>query len=240
MDIPRTAQQPVNRLLAVVTNAASYQREPVPTGLWLGELTHFLDIIEPASIQVDIASPHGGESPLDPESLTTLVLDKATREHHHNPSFMERLQHTLPLSQVSSADYDGIYLTGGHGTMFDFVGNPVLQRLIAAFYDSGKLVSAVCHGVCGLLDVQLHDGSYLVAGRRVTGYAQIEEWIARRNRLVPFSLEARLKSQGADYRKAFLPLLPYCVTDGTLITGQNPFSAKRVAEAVLAHLQTTP
>lgn len=226
------------RFLAVVTNASTYHKEPVATGLWLSELTHFLDGVEAASLVVDIASPAGGNTPIDPESLTPLVLDQATRAHHQDSAFMDKLRTTLPLSQVASADYDGIYLTGGHGTMFDFVGNSTLQRLIAEMFEAGKVVSAVCHGVCGLLDVKLNSGAYLVAGRRVTGYSDLEEVIARRRRLVPFILETRLKEQGAMYSKALLPLLPYVVEDGNLITGQNPFSAKKVAERVLNRFST--
>jgi putative intracellular protease/amidase len=230
----------MNRLLAVVTSTDAYQKRPVPTGLWLGELTHFLDVLEPASYCVDIASPRGGNTPIDPESLTPLVLDSATRAHHADATFMGRLRNALRLDHVSSSDYDGIFLTGGHRTMFDFVGNSALQRLIAEFFEAGKIVSAVCHGLCGLLDIQLNSGAFLVAGCRVTGYSSIEEIIARRSRLVPFSLETRLKEQGAVYSKARMPLLPYVVEDANLVTGQNPFSARKVAERVLERLTAAP
>ena len=102
--------------------------------------------------------------------------------------------------------------------------------------ESGKIVSAICHGVCGLLNVGLSDGQLLVAGKKITGFSWFEETLARRKKVVPFDLEAVLKERGADYRKAWIPMTSKVVVDGTLITGQNPLSSKEMAKVVLNHL----
>jgi putative intracellular protease/amidase len=225
------------KILIVVTSAGSYQIKAVPTGLWLSEFTHFWDEITNAGFEADVVSINGGAVPIDPESLKFLVMDKATKTHYKDEKFMQLLQHTKPLSGASATEYDAIYLTGGHGTMFDFAGNPALQKLLAEFFDSGKIVSAVCHGVCGLLNVKLKDGPSLIANRKTTGYSYAEEVFARRHNLVPFNLETEMKAEGASYNKAVLPLLPFAVQDGNLITGQNPFSTKKVAGKVIAQLK---
>ena len=114
--------------------------------------------------------------------------------------------------------------------------NAVLQAILKTHFESGKIVSAICHGVCGLLNVGLSDGQMLVAGKKITGFSWFEETLARRKKVVPFDLEAVLKERGADYRKAWIPMTSKVVVDGTLITGQNPLSSKEMAKVVLNHL----
>ena len=120
--------------------------------------------------------------------------------------------------------------------MYDFPDNAVLQAILKTHFESGKIVSAICHGVCGLLNVGLSDGQLLVAGKKITGFSWFEETLARRKKVVPFDLEAVLKERDADYRKAWIPMTSKVVVDGTLITGQNPLSSKEMAKVVLNHL----
>ena len=139
----------------------------------------------------------------------------------------------VPLEpRVDSADYDAIYFTGGHAVMYDFPGSAGLQRITRELYERGAIVSSVCHGYCGLLDVTLSDGSYLIAGKKMTGFAWLEERLARVDKLVPYNAEAKAKERGAHYEKGTLPFLSYAVVDGNLVTGQNPGSAKETAEKV--------
>ena len=231
-----------NKILIIVTNADQFEKVGFRTGLWLSELTHFWDVAEEAGYQMDIASPSGGKVPLDPESLIFTELGDAVgvkgkvAKRYEDSDFMNRLNETPSVSNVDCASYDAIYLTGGHGVMFDFTDCAPLADLVAEFYESGKIVSAVCHGPCGLLDVRLGSGEHLVKGKAVTGFSWPEEKVAKRDHAVPFSLEEELKKRGAAYSKALVPFNTHVVEDGHLITGQNPKSAHAVGKAVVKTL----
>ncbi|QCQ92909.1 type 1 glutamine amidotransferase domain-containing protein [Rhodococcus sp. SGAir0479] len=225
------------RILVVVTSAGEYEKAGYRTGLWLGELTHFWDVAEEAGVAMTIASPAGGTVPLDPESLAADVLaDHGTGTRYADREFMNLLDRSRPLSEMSADDFDAIYLTGGHGVMFDFPDDPNLARLLREFHEAGKVVSAVCHGPAGLLGATLSDGTRLIAGRDVTGFSWPEEEFARRADAVPFSLQEKLEEQGAVYSFTSEPFAPHVAEDGRLVTGQNPASARPVAEAVLRQL----
>ncbi|MDF3143719.1 MULTISPECIES: type 1 glutamine amidotransferase domain-containing protein [unclassified Streptomyces] len=226
-----------NRILVIVTSTGEYETVGYRTGLWLGELTHFYDVAEQAGFDLTIASIEGGPVPLDPESLThDIVGDLGTDKRYTDRQFMDKLQDTVAVSETGVDDYDAVYLTGGHGVMFDFYQSQALETVIARFYETGRIVSAVCHGPCGLLDVTLSNGEPLVKGKNVTGFSWREEELAQRDHAVPYSLEDRLKELGAFYSIAEQPFGIHVVEDGRLITGQNPGSAKAVAEAVVRHL----
>lgn len=223
----------MHTILLVVTGTGAFAGGKPATGLWLSECTHIYRRAEECGCEVTVASPEGGDTPVDPESLKPLLLDKISEQCWKNPAFREVLHRTERLEDVCGQRFDCIYLAGGHGAMFDFPENAALQELVKQHYESGRIVAAICHGVCGLLDVRLSDGSYLLHGRDITGFSRQEEWVARRERVIPFDLEASLKERGAHYRKAFLPMTSKVVVDRNLITGQNPFSSKKMAEAVL-------
>ncbi|MFF5361934.1 type 1 glutamine amidotransferase domain-containing protein [Streptomyces scabiei] len=228
---------PTKRILIIVTSTGEYEKVGYRTGLWLGELTHFYDVAEAAGFALTIASIEGGAVPLDPESLAHNVLgDLGTDKRYADRAFMDGLRDVVPVTEVDVDDYDAIYLTGGHGVMFDFHQSRALETLIARFHESGRIVSAVCHGPCGLLDVTLSDGEPLVKGRNVTGFSWREEELAQRADAVPYSLEDRLRELGAHYSVAAKPFDTHVVEDDRLITGQNPGSARAVAEAVVRRL----
>ncbi|MFT3817231.1 MAG: type 1 glutamine amidotransferase domain-containing protein [Rubrivivax sp.] len=230
-------QAPGQRVLVVVTNHADYPSREDKTGLWLTELTHFWDLLQDAGIAMDIASPVGGKSPLDERSLGRLYLDDAARAHLRDPAFMDRLQNTRRAADVDPAPYAAIYFAGGHGTMWDFRDAPELKRLAESIHGRGGIVSAVCHGNAALVQLQGPDGRPLVAGRRVTGFSNVEERLSGMRSQVPFFLQDALEAAGARYEKALLPFTAYAVTDGRLVTGQNPQSGKAVAQQVLALLR---
>jgi putative intracellular protease/amidase len=226
-----------NRILIIVTSVGEYEKTGYRTGLWLGELTHFYDVAEEAGFDLTIASVDGGAVPIDPESLAHGILgDLGTDKRYADRAFMDLLKQTVAVADVQAKDYDAIYLTGGHGVMFDFHQSQALETLIARFYDTGRIVSAVCHGPCGLLDVTLSNGEPLVRGKNVTGFSWREEELAQRADAVPYSLEDRLRELGAVYTIAEKPFTSYVVEDTRLITGQNPASARAVAEAVVRSL----
>ncbi|QUH03499.1 type 1 glutamine amidotransferase domain-containing protein [Saccharopolyspora erythraea] len=227
-----------NRILIVVTSVGEYEKAGYRTGLWLGELTHFYDVAERAGFEPVIASISGGYVPLDPESLAHDVLrELGTDKRYADRQFMDKLKDTPSVAEVDADDYDAIYLTGGHGVMFDFPRSERLAELLRRFHESDKVVSAVCHGPCGLLSAKLSDGEHLVGGRQVTGFSWPEEELAKRDQAVPYSLQDELKRRGAHYSTADTPFATYVREDGHLVTGQNPGSAKAVADAVVDRLR---
>ncbi|UQE73567.1 type 1 glutamine amidotransferase domain-containing protein [Gordonia sp. PP30] len=224
------------RVLHVVTNVGHYDDPSHPTGLWLSELTHAWQVFAERGCEQVLVSPSGGPSPLEPRSLKFPNYDKTAKAWHGDPARMALLETTAEPGAIDAAEFDAIYYTGGHGVMFDFRHSADLQRITREMFERGAIVSSVCHGYCGLLNVTLSDGSYLVAGRRLTGFSWREEVLARVDKLVPYNVEAEMKARGARYEKALLPFVSNAVVDGNLVTGQNPGSAKETAERVAALL----
>lgn len=225
------------KILVVLTNTAKYPSLKRATGLWLGEAVHFVDTVQQAGLVVDYVSPTGGYVPIDPHSLSMAAdIDWAWYE---DKAFMNRLGTTLNPKQVKVQDYNAIYYTGGHGVIWDFPENTALQGIAGTIFDNGGIVSAVCHGAVGLLNIKLSDHTLLVKDREVTGFSNIEEQLAELDKTVPFLTETELIARGGLYQKAEEPWASFVAVDskgGRLITGQNPASAAAVAQRVLATL----
>lgn len=220
------------RILNVVTNVGHYDDPDHPTGLWLSELTHAWEVFDEHGFEQTLVSPKGGAVPLEPRSLKFPNYDKSAKAWHADPAKMALLQETLSPEQIDSTEYDAIYFTGGHAVMYDFPDSEGLQAITREIFERGGIVSSVCHGYCGLLNTTLSDGSYLIAGKKMTGFSWTEEKLARVDKLVPYNAEERAKKRGAIYEKAKLPFVSFAVVDGNLVTGQNPGSAKETAEKV--------
>ncbi|MDO7868150.1 type 1 glutamine amidotransferase domain-containing protein [Nocardioides jiangxiensis] len=221
------------RVLLVVTNVGHYDDDVHPTGLWLSELTHAWHVFEEAGYEQTLVSPAGGKVPLEPRALKFPNVDKTAKAWLADPVKMALLENTKSPDEIASADYDAIYFTGGHAVMYDFLDNRGLQKITRELYERGAVVSSVCHGYCGLLNTTLSDGSFLIAGKHMTGFAWREEELAKVHKLVPYNAEKVAKQRGGLYEKAKLPFVPYAVVDGNLVTGQNPPSAKKTAKAVV-------
>jgi putative intracellular protease/amidase len=138
---------------------------------------------------------------------------------------------------VNPEEYDVIFFTGGHGTMWDFRDNPDLKRLAEGIYENRGIVSSVCHGAAGLLNLENKDGTPLIAQRRVTGFSNFEEKLSGIESQVPFALQTEMEKKNALYEKSLLPFGSYVVIDDRLVTGQNPGSSKEVAKAVMEVLK---
>ena len=220
------------RILHVVTNVAHYEDPEHPTGLWLSELTHAWDTFAGKGWEQDILSPVGGKVPLEPRALKWPLYDVSAKAWHTDPEKMALLENTKSPEQVTAADYDAIYFTGGHAVMWDFPDSPGLQRLTREIWESGKVVSSVCHGYCGLLNIVLSDGTLLVKGKKITGFSWNEEVLAGVAKSMPYNAEDEMRKRGTNYNKALVPFVSHIVTDGNLVTGQNPGSAKATAKAV--------
>ncbi|GCE88841.1 protease/amidase [Komagataeibacter diospyri] len=223
-------------ILHVATNIAHFDNPAHPTGLWLSELTHAWDVFAARGYEQRIVSPRGGKVPLDPRALKWPMRDAFSRAWLADPAKMALLSSTPCPADINPQDYDAIYFTGGHGVMWDFPDSEDLQAITRAVWEKGGIVSAVCHGYCGLLNTRLADGSFLVSGRKITGFSWTEERLAGVSREIPYNAEAEMKARGALYEKALLPFMSHVVADGKLVTGQNPSSARATARKVASLL----
>ena len=157
-------------------------------------------------------------------------------KYYQNQSFMNRLGNTLSVDAIDANDYDVIYYTGGHGVIWDFPENEALQQIAMDIYHQGGIISSVCHGAAGILNLKEDDGSYFIADKMVTGFSNSKEKEVQLDRLVPYLTEDELVKRGAHYEQAG-NWLPFAIADGRLVTGQNPASGAAVAEKVMAILE---
>ncbi|KMM86244.1 Putative intracellular protease/amidase [Pseudomonas taetrolens] len=225
------------KILVVLTSVEKYPELPRATGLWLGEAVHFVAKVQAAGYAVDYVSPQGGYTPIDPHSLAAEMAAEIDWQWYHDKAFMNRLGATLKPAEINPDDYIAIYYAGGHGVIWDFPDNTELQALSRSIYERGGVVASVCHGAVGLLNIRLSDGELLIKGKNLTGFSNEEEQLVGLADCVPYLTETELVKCGARYEKADQPWAPYVVTDGRLITGQNPASGGAVAEALLSTLQ---
>ena len=240
-DIPYVAQTPPprrGRVLAVVTSADRFAGTDEPTGYELTELSRAYYVFAANGFEVDVASPQGGEPPavLDDDDMGP--FDYAFL---NDPEAQAKVSNSLPTRDVDAADYEAIYFIGGKGAMFDFPDDPAVQVLAREAFESGKVVAAVCHGPAALVNVTLSDGRPLLAGRAVSGFTNEEELflIPDAAEVFPFLLEDALAERGAEVSTG-PTYLEHVVHDGTLITGQNPWSVWAMAERVVEELGYTP
>jgi putative intracellular protease/amidase len=205
------------------------------TGFWLEEFAAPYYVLKDANADITLASPKGGQPPLDPKSDEAAFQTAATERFKNDAEAQAALASTLKLSDVSADDYDAVFYPGGHGPLWDLAEDTDSIALIETMLSSAKPVAAVCHAPAVLLNAKAPDGSPLVAGKSVTGFSNSEEDAVQLTAVVPFLLEDALKSKGGSYSKAD-DWHPYAITDGNLITGQNPASSEAVAKAVLEML----
>jgi putative intracellular protease/amidase len=222
------------KILMVLTSHDKLGDTGRKTGFWLEELAAPYYAFVDAGAEVTLASPKGGQPPLDPVSDTPQGQTEATRRFKQDAAAQAKLANTLKLADVKAADYDTVFYPGGHGPMWDLAEDANSIALIADFYGAGKPVAFVCHAP-GVLHRVKVEGQPLVKGRRVTGFTNSEEDAVKLTAVVPFLVEEELKSLGALYEKAE-DWADFVVTDGRLITGQNPASSKSAAEALLRQI----
>lgn len=221
------------KVLIVLTSHAQMGNTGEPTGFWLEEFTTPYYTFVDAGAQVTLASVQGGRAPIDPRSLKGDALEPASVQRYLKD---EGLQHALatttPVERVAADRYDIVFLPGGHGTMWDLPQSTALARLVASTYERGDVVAAVCHGPAGLVSARTSDGKPLVQGKRVAGFTNGEERAVGLTDVVPFLLETRLRELGGRYESG-PDFQPFAVTDGNLVTGQNPMSSTKAAEQAL-------
>lgn len=226
----------MKKVLVVVTNTSKYETENRPTGLWFGEAVHFVDVMENAGFEIDYVSSKGGYTPIDPHSLGNEFMTEVDWKYYTDYKFMNKLGNTLSVDQVNPKDYGVIYYTGGHGVIWDFPNDIKMQKIAKTIYENGGIVSAVCHGLAGLLNIKLSNGKNLVEGVTVTGFSNSEEKAVKLDSLVPYLTETELVSRGAKYVKGD-DWSEFAVVDNRIVTGQNPASGASVAKEVLKILK---
>ena len=220
------------KILMVLTSHDQLGTTGLKTGFWLEEFAAPYYVFKDADADITIASPKGGQPPLDPKSDEPDFQTAATARFKDDKDAQAALASSVKLSSISSDDYDAVFYPGGHGPLWDLVEDRDSISLIEVMYAAGKTVAAVCHAPAVFRHTEAPDGSPLVEGKSVTGFSNSEEAAVELTDIVPFLLEDVLQVIGANYSKSS-DWHPYVVTDGNLITGQNPSSSEGVAQALL-------
>jgi len=219
------------KVLFVLTSHDELGNTGLKTGFWTEELAAPYYALSDQNVEITLASPTGGQPPIDPKSEDPSSQTDATRRMDNDEVLKEKLKNTHTLSEVRSEDFDAVFYPGGHGPLWDLAEDKVSQQLIVDFYSNGKPVAFVCHAPGVLKDVKI-DGEYLVKDKHVTGFTNTEEDAVQLTDIVPFLVEDTLKKNGGLYTKVE-DWAPYAVVDGRLVTGQNPASSEKVAEELL-------
>lgn len=222
------------KILMVLTSHDTLGDTGRKTGFWLEEFAAPYYVFHDAGVALTLASPKGGQPPIDPKSDLPENQTPPMTRFKADPAAQKELAHTVKLQDMRAENFDAIFYSGGHGPMWDLVDNPQSIALIEAFYNAGKPVAAVCHAPAVLHRV-LYQGAPIVQGKRVTGFANSEEEAVQLTHVVPFLVEDELKRLGGIYEKV-PDWQSFAITDGRLITGQNPASSTAGAQALLAKL----
>jgi putative intracellular protease/amidase len=242
MRVDRVSSRP-KKVLIVVANPATSTTLGWPVGFWGAELAHPYYELTQRGVAVTIASPGGGRVEMDalsdPRDATKWSADDLiTMGFVNTPELAALLEDTPKLTDLDPGDYDAIMVAGGQAPMFSFRGNQDVHQALRRFYEAEKPVCVYCHGTAALVDLQLSDGTYLVDGKTVTGFANVEEDFSDAfvgQKVMPFRVEDELKRRGANYVQGGM-FKAFAVRDGRLITGQQQYSARKVTEMLIEAL----
>ena len=223
------------KVLMVLTSHGELGNTGEKTGFWIEEFAAPYYILADAGAEMTLASPKGGQPPVDPKSESADSQTIATKRFFGDNDLIDKVAHTFKLSEVNEADFDAVFYPGGHGPLWDLATDPISITLIENFYKHNKPVAFVCHAPAALLKVKAPDGEPLVKGKEVTGFSDTEEEAVKLTKVVPFLLEDELKKLGAHYSKGD-NWSSYVKEDGLIITGQNPASSEAVARLLLTAL----
>ncbi len=220
------------KVLIVLTSHGELGNTSEKTGFWIEEFASPYYVLADAGAELTLASPKGGQPPVDPKSESADAQSSYTKRFYGDYDLIDKVAHTFKLSEVNEADYDAVFYPGGHGPLWDLATDAASIALIENFYKNNKPVAFVCHAPAALLKVKAPDGEPLVKGKEVTGFSDTEEDAVKLSKVVPFLLEDELIKLGALYSKGD-NWSSYVKADGLLITGQNPASSEAVAKLLL-------
>ena len=221
------------KILMVLTSHDQLGTTAEKTGFWLEEFAAPYYVFKDAKAEITVVSPKGGKPPLDPKSAEPDFQTDDTRRFDNDSEAKSVLANTLRLADISADDFDAVFYPGGHGPLWDLAEDRDSISLIETMAAAGKTVAAVCHAPAVFRHARMPDGSPLVEGKSVTGFSNSEEEAVQLTEVVPFLLEDELQLKGGNYSKSS-DWYPYVITDGNLITGQNPASSGPAAQALLA------
>ena len=219
----------------VLTSHAELGNTGEKTGFWVEEFAAPYYAFVDAGVEVTLASPAGGQPPIDPTSTLADFQTDATKRYDADSAAQTLMANTKMLSEVKSSDFDAVFYPGGHGPLWDLVDNTDSISLIESFVKEQKPVAAVCHASAAFLNVKDADGNVLVAGKKVTGFTNSEEAAVQLTDIVPFLVEDELIKKGGDYQKTD-DWGVLALEDGLVITGQNPASSELAAKKLLTKL----
>lgn len=224
------------KILMILTSHSELGDSGHKTGFWAEEFAAPYYAFKDAGAEITLASPNGGQPPIDPNSQQADAQTNATVRLFEDESALDQLATTLKLTEVNANEFDAVFYPGGHGPLWDLVDNQESIGLIQNFWQQGKPVAAVCHAPAVLVNAKDISGEPLVKGKRVSGFTNSEEEAVGLAAVVPFLLENRLRDLGGDYQKV-ADWQPLAVVDGRLITGQNPASSEAVAAELIKQLR---
>jgi putative intracellular protease/amidase len=224
------------KVLIVLTSHSELGDTGNKTGFWIEEFAAPYYVMADAGVELTIASPLGGQPPIDPKSDAPENQTDATKRFHADEALKAKLSQSVKLSEINEGEYDAVFYPGGHGPLWDLANDQFSIELIESFYNNNKPVAFVCHAPGALIHVKNTDGEPLVKGKEVTGFSNTEEDAVQLTEVVPFLLEDELTKLGATYSKG-ADWGSYVKKDGLLITGQNPGSSEQTAKLLLATLK---
>ncbi len=220
------------KILIVLTSHSALGDTGEKTGFWVEEFASPYYVLVDAGAEITIASPAGGQPPVDPKSEEVDAQTPSTQRFYKDSDAVYKVANTLKLIDVNANDYDAVFYPGGHGPLWDLANDKISIKLIEDFYNTQKPISFVCHAPSALLKVKAENGEPLLKGKKVTSFSDSEEEVVGLTKVVPFLLENELKKLGAHYSKGE-NWSSYTQQDGLLITGQNPASSEAVAKLLL-------
>jgi putative intracellular protease/amidase len=223
------------KILMVLTSHDELGNTGQKTGFWVEEFAAPYYAFIDAGVEITLATPKGGQAPIDPTSTLEDFQTSATERFDGDKEAQAKIATTVKLSSLNEADFDGVFYPGGHGPLWDLTDNTDSITLIESFLKAGKAVATVCHASAALLNVKLASGEFAIKGKAVTGFTNSEEEAVQLTQVVPFLLEDELIKRGGEYQKAE-DWHAFAVQDGLIITGQNPASSALAAEKLLTHL----
>jgi len=226
----------MEKILVVVTNNDRMGASGKQTGWYLPEVAHPHHVFVKNGFTVDYMSPKGGNAPVDEGSVKNFATDSICTDFLNDPKLKKELEQTKSPSQINPNDYRAIFYAGGHGPMWDLPEDERVAAIATKIYENSGVVGAVCHGPVGLLPIKLSNGNYLVKGKKVACFTNEEEELIQLTKVVPFSLEDKLKERGANWVFGE-KWEAHVEVDSRVVTGQNPSSATPVAEAIVQLLK---
>jgi putative intracellular protease/amidase len=224
------------KVLMVLTSHSELGNTGEKTGFWIEEFASPYYVLADGGAEITIASPKGGQPPVDPKSEAKDAQTTATGRFYKDAEVIDKVAHSFKLSDVKHDDFDAVFYPGGHGPLWDLATDKTSIQLIEDFYNHQKPIAFVCHAPAALVNVKAINGDPLVKGKQVTGFSNTEEEAVQLTKVVPFLLEDELTKNGAHYSKG-ADWASYTKQDGLLITGQNPGSSEEAAKLLLKTLE---